>query len=130
MLHSRSTARRFLHMFGGCTDLWSSMSCEAEMFAIRATFGPEIHFKAAGREPTDYANSKLIVMWGWSPGDGSFGTGTMPFLKAAKQQGTRFVCIDPRRTRTSKLLADEHIFIRPSTDAAALIAMAQVIVSG
>ena len=128
-LHSRSTLRRFLHMFGGCTDLWSNMSCEAEIYAIRATFGPEVHYKAAGREPTDYANSKLIIMWGWSPGDGTFGTGTMPFLKQAKKQGTRIVCVDPRRTRTSKLLADEHIFIRPSTDAAALIAMSYVIVS-
>jgi anaerobic dimethyl sulfoxide reductase subunit A len=31
---------------------------------------------------------------------------------------------------TSRQLADEHVFIRPGTDAAALIAMAQVIVSG
>jgi anaerobic dimethyl sulfoxide reductase subunit A len=39
------------------------------------------------------------------------------------------VCVDPRQTRTSRELADEHIFIRPSTDAAALIAMAYVIAS-
>ena len=41
----------------------------------------------------------------------------------------RIVCVDPRRTATSRQLADEHIFIRPRTDAAALIAMAYVIVS-
>ena len=128
-LHSRATAQRFLHMFGGCTDLWSNMSCEAEIFAIRATFGPKIHYKAAGREPTDYVNSKLILAWGWSPGDGHFGTGTMAYLKEAKKRGVRIICVDPRRHRTSKQVADEHIFIRPSTDAAALIAMAQVIVS-
>ena len=127
-LHSRATLRRFLHMFGGCTDMWSNMSCQAEEYSVAMTFGPETHYKAAGREPTDYVNSKLIVMWGWSPGDGTFGTGTIPYLKHAKKQGTRIVCVDPRRTRTSKLLADEHIFIRPSTDAAALIAMAYVIV--
>src|SRR5207249_1377594 len=34
-----------------------------------------------------------------------------------------------RLTRTSRELADEHVFIRPSTDAAALIAMAYVIVT-
>ena len=66
---------------------------------------------------------------GLEPGDGTFGTGTMPYLKAAKRQGTRIVCVDPRRTMTSRQLADEHIFIRPATDAAALIAMAYVIVS-
>jgi anaerobic dimethyl sulfoxide reductase subunit A len=37
-------------------------------------------------------------MWGWSPGDGTFGTGTMPYLKWAKQQGVRIICVDPRRT--------------------------------
>jgi anaerobic dimethyl sulfoxide reductase subunit A len=40
------------------------------------------------------------------------------------------VCVDPRVTRSSRELADEHVFIRPSTDAAALIAMAYVIVTG
>src|SRR6185369_13851300 len=82
-----------------------------------------------GREPTDYVNSKLILMWGWSPGDGMFGTGAMEYLQEAKRNGVRLICVDPRRTRTSVKLADEHIFIRPSTDAAALIAMAYVIVS-
>src|SRR5258706_6923255 len=68
-------------------------------------------------------------MWGWSPADGTFGTGTQQYLKEAKKKGVRIVCVDPRRTRSSVALADEHIFIRPSTDAAALIAMAQVVVS-
>ncbi len=127
-LHGRTAAQRFLNMFGGCTVLWSNMSAEAEVFAVRTTFGPEPGYKAAGREPTDYVNSKLIIMWGWSPGDGTFGTGTMPYLRAAKRQGARIICVDPRRTRTSRQLADEHIFLRPSTDAAALIAMTQAIV--
>ena len=127
MLHGRVAAQRFINMFGGCTDLWSNMSAEAEVFAIRMTYGAKAEYKSSGREPTDYANSKFILMWGWSPGDGTFGTGTMSYLKHAKKQGTRIVCVDPRRTATSKQLADEHIFIRPSTDAAALIAMAYVI---
>ena len=128
MLHGRVAAQRFLYMFGGCTDLWSNMSAEAEVFSVRITYG-EKDYKSAGREPTDFVNSKLILMWGWSPGDGTFGTGTMQYLKHAKQNGTRIICVDPRITMTSKQLADEHIFIRPSTDTAALIAMAYVIVS-
>ena len=74
-------------------------------------------------EPTDFENSKLILMWGRRPGDGTFGTGTMQYLKHAKKRGARIICVDPRITMTSKQIADEHIFIRPSTDAAALIAM-------
>ncbi|WP_428486818.1 molybdopterin-containing oxidoreductase family protein [Rhodopila sp.] len=128
MLHGRVAAQRFLYMFGGCTDLWSNMSAEAEVFAVRTTYGVN-DYKSAGREPTDFVNSKLILMWGWSPGDGTFGTGTMQYLKHAKRHGTRIVCVDPRVTMTSRQLADEHVFIRPSTDAAALIAMAYVIVS-
>ncbi|MBV9859278.1 MAG: molybdopterin-dependent oxidoreductase [Alphaproteobacteria bacterium] len=125
-LHGRAAAQRFMHMFGGCTELWSNMSAEAEIFAVRTTYGGE--YKSAGREPTDYVNSKLILLWGWSPGDGTFGTGTMQYLRWAKQHGVRMICVDPRQTMTSRTLADEHIFIRPSTDAAALIAMAYVIV--
>ncbi len=129
MLHGRVAAQRFHNMFGGCTELWSNMSAEAEVFAVRMTYGAGVDYKMSGREPTDYVNSRLMVMWGWSPGDGTFGTGTMQYLKAAKQAGTRIVCVDPRRTMTSRQLADEHVFIRPATDAAALIAMAYVIVS-
>ena len=129
MLHGRAAAQRFLYMFGGCTVLWSNMSAEAEIFAVRMTYGAEAVYKSAGREPTDYVNSKLIVMWGWSPGDGTFGTGTYQYLKQAKRQGVRIVCVDPRKTRSSVVLADEHVFIQPSTDTAALIAMAYVIAS-
>jgi len=129
MLHGRSAALRFLYMFGGCTELWSNMSAEAEVFAVRMTYGAKAVYKSAGREPTDYVNSKLILMWGWSPGDGTFGTGTWQYLRLAKKRGVRIVCVDPRRTRSSAVLADEHVFIQPSTDAAALIAMAYVIAS-
>lgn len=128
MLHGGGVTKRFLYKFGGCTDLWSNMSAEAEVFAVHMTFGAKAEYKTSGREPTDYVNSKLILMWGWSPGDGTFGTGTLQYLKEAKKKGVRIICVDPRRTRTSTMLADEHIFIKPSTDAAALIAMAYVIV--
>ncbi len=125
----RWIAQRLLHMFGGCTELWSNLSAEAEVFAVHQTYGAKAEYKSAGREPIDYVNSRLIVMWGWSPGDNTFGTGTLEYLKRAKKHGVRMVCVDPRVTRTSRQLADEHVFIRPSTDAAALIAMAYVIAS-
>jgi len=129
MLHGRGVSQRFLYMFGGCTELWSNLSAEAEIFAVKQTYGVKADYKSSGREPIDYVNSRLIVMWGWSPGDGTFGTGTLQYLKRAKQHGVRIVCVDPRLTRSSYELADEHVFIRPSTDAAALIAMAYVIAS-
>src|SRR3989441_2751476 len=116
-------------MFGGCTELWPNISSQAEVSAVGIPYGAKADYKSAGREPIDYVNSRLIVMWGWSPADGTFGTGTLQYLKWAKKQGVRIVCVDPRLTRSSHELADEHVFIRPSTDAAALIAMAYVIAS-
>jgi anaerobic dimethyl sulfoxide reductase subunit A len=129
MLHNKFWVRRLLHMLGGCTELWSNVSCEAEVFALQHTYGPATDHKSAGREPTDYVNSRLIVMWGWSPGDGHFGTGTMQYLRWAKARGVRMISVDPRRTASSVQLSDEHVLIRPSTDAAMLIAMAQAIVA-
>ncbi len=49
-------------------------------------------------------------------------------LKNLKQRGGKLVVIDPRRTETAKL-ATKHIFIRPGTDAAFLLAMLNVIFS-
>src|SRR5258705_109837 len=118
------------HNCGGrCVELWSNISAEAEVFSVHMTYGAKADYKSGGREPTDYVNSRLMIMWGWSPGDGTFGTGTLQYLKLAKKHGTRIVCVDPRRTRTSHDLADEHVFIRPGTDTAALLAMAYVIVT-
>src|SRR3989442_9226907 len=130
MLHNaRVTAQRLLHRFGGCTELWSNISAQAEVFAVHMTYGSKADYKSGGREPTDYVNSRLIVLWGWSPRDGTFGTGTLQYLKRAKRHGVRILCVDPRITRSSRMLADEHVFIRPSTDTAALVAMAYVIAS-
>src|SRR5262245_16778967 len=101
LLYNRTLVQRLLHMFGGCTELWSNLSAEAEVFAVRHTFGAKADYKSSGREGLDYRNSKLILMWGWSPGDGHFGTGSMDFVKWAKRHGTRMISVDPRVTRTS-----------------------------
>lgn len=43
-------------------------------------------------------------------------------LKAIRARGGKVVVVDPRRTRTAAL-ADEHLFIRPGTDAFLLMAL-------
>lgn len=47
-------------------------------------------------------------------------------LRGIKQRGGRIVVLDPRRTETAKY-ADEHVFIRPGTDALLLAAVAHVL---
>ncbi len=129
VLHNRAAIQRLLHLFGGCTELWSNLSNEAEIFALRHTYGPAADCKFSGREPTDYVNSRLMILWGWSPADGTFGTNNPQYLRWAHERGVRIVSVDPRATRTSVQMSDEHIPIRPGTDAAMLIALAQVVVS-
>ena len=129
VIHNRAVVQRLLHLFGGCTELWSNLSNEAEVFALRHTYGSKVDCKFAGREPSDYVNSRLMILWGWSPADGTFGTNSPQYIHWAREQGVRMVTVDPRATRTSVKMADEHVPIRPGTDAAMLIAMAQVIVS-
>jgi anaerobic selenocysteine-containing dehydrogenase len=48
-------------------------------------------------------------------------------LRAIQQRGGRVVVLDPRRTETARI-ADTHVFIRPGTDALALLALLHVAV--
>jgi anaerobic selenocysteine-containing dehydrogenase len=47
-------------------------------------------------------------------------------IRALQARGGRLVVVDPRRTETAAI-ADEHLFIRPGTDAWLLLALLQVI---
>lgn len=47
-------------------------------------------------------------------------------LKAIRARGGRVVVVDPRRTETTAV-ADTHLFVRPGTDAALLLAMLHVV---
>ncbi|MEU9123008.1 molybdopterin oxidoreductase family protein [Streptomyces sp. NPDC048506] len=47
-------------------------------------------------------------------------------IRALRRRGGRLTVVDPRRTRTARL-ADEHLAIRPGTDALLLFAMVQTL---
>ncbi len=47
-------------------------------------------------------------------------------VRALHERGGRMVVIDPRRTETAKV-ADEHLFVRPGSDAALLLALVHVL---
>ena len=68
----------------------------------------------------DLDRTDLLLVLGANPGEsnGSLATAAdFPGrLKAIQARGGRFVVVDPRRTRTAEH-ADEHLFIRPGTDA-------------
>lgn len=77
-----------------------------------------------GTDPEAIGDAKLIILWG---------TNTLtanphlwPFVREAKAEGARTICIDPLRTRTAAV-CDEHIAIRPGTDGALALAMMHVL---
>ena len=77
-----------------------------------------------GTDTESVGKAKLIILWG---------TNTLtsnphlwPFIRKAKEAGARTICIDPLRTRTAAA-CDEHIAIRPGTDAAFALGMMHVL---
>lgn len=74
----------------------------------------------------DIERTDLLVMLGANPFESNGSICTAPGfpdrIDAMREQGARVVVIDPRRTRTADH-ADQHIAVRPGTDAALLAAI-------
>ena len=82
-----------------------------------------------GQPAAGLAQRRYILMWGWNPAEMRDGTNTDYFIKLARENGARVVCIDPRHSLSAAALADEWIPIRPGTDAAMMSAMAYVMLT-
>jgi anaerobic dimethyl sulfoxide reductase subunit A len=115
---------RLLNLFGGHTGTWGSNSWEAATFASVVTYGTI----SVANTRDDLLNSRMILMWGWNPSETIQSTNTTFYLAQAKEKGCKIVSVDPRYTDSTAIFADEWIPIKPSTDAAMLIAMAYVMV--
>ncbi|WP_157126032.1 molybdopterin-dependent oxidoreductase, partial [Nocardia mikamii] len=78
-------------------------------------FGDPLTVAVPDLDRTDY-----LLMLGANPLESNGSLCTAPDypgrLKALRKRGGRLVVVDPRRTRTADL-ADEHLFIRPGSDA-------------
>lgn len=78
----------------------------------------------------DIDRTRYMLMLGGNPLASNGSIMTVPDvrkrLKALQQRGGKLVVVDPRRTETAAI-ADEHIAIRPSGDAAFLLAMVHVL---
>ncbi|TAK35357.1 MAG: dehydrogenase [Chloroflexota bacterium] len=74
----------------------------------------------------DYANTKLIVVWGANPATDSPPTAMRTILKAQKR-GARVLVIDHRRSEIAAE-ADQFVPIRPGTDGALALGLLHVII--
>lgn len=118
MLQGQSMDRRFFHALGA-SKLDRTICSIAGTYGMRMTVGANIGADAEG-----IPHSDLVLLWG---------TNTLtanphlwPFVRQARDQGARVLCIDPVRTRTADQ-CDEWIPIRPGTDGALALAMMHVI---
>ncbi len=112
--------QRFFNAYGGITMPTGSLCAGAGVEAQRYDFG-----KCLAHEPTDYINSKLIIIWGRNPS--STGPHLIPFIRRAQEKGARLVVIDPLHSETAAL-ADLHISPKPGSDGLLAQYMIKVII--
>lgn len=95
------------------------------MVVANQVFGHQLLMAVPDIDRTD-----LMVVFGANPlvSNGSILTapGVEKRLRAIQGRGGAVVVVDPRRTKTAAV-ADEHLFIRPGTDALLLAAMLQTL---
>lgn len=115
-------AARFFHRLGASL-LDRTICASAGAKGLLHSMGASV-----GMRTSDFVHAKLIVIWGSNPI-----TSNLHFWRIAmqaKRNGARLICIDPRRTETADK-CDEHLAIKPGTDAAlALAVMRECIVHG
>jgi anaerobic selenocysteine-containing dehydrogenase len=118
LVQGEGMASRFFHAIGASL-LDRTICSSAGSEALNVTYGTRM-----GTDPETIGEAKLILLWG---------TNTLtanphlwPFIRKAKANGATTICIDPLRTRTAAA-CDEHIAIRPGTDAALALAIMHVL---
>ena len=114
LVQSESVAARFFHKLGASL-LDRTICASAGAEALTQTLGNKV-----GMKVEFFAESKLILIWG----SNSIGSNLhfWRLAQAAKRDGAKLVCIDPRRTETAEK-CHEHIALRPGTDAALALAL-------
>ncbi len=102
--------RKFVSMWGSNNCDHQARICHSTTVAgVANTFG----YGAMTNSYNDILNSKAIIVVGGNPAEAH--PVSLQFLLHAKEQGARFIVVDPRYTRTAAK-AHHHIRIRPGTD--------------
>ena len=79
-----------------------------------------------GNDSEQMVGADLVVLWGVNA---SYSTiNVMTLVKQARARGAHVIAIDPYRTPTAQQ-ADEHLMVRPGTDAALALAVMHVLVT-
>jgi anaerobic dimethyl sulfoxide reductase subunit A len=119
-----AAARRLMNLLGGYLGYYNSYSSACLRYTAP--------FVTGLRDTSSYQTlpySKLIILNGFNPAETVFETNSNHYLALARERGARIVVIDPQLTETAATFADEWLPLKPTTDTALFLAMAQVIVS-
>jgi anaerobic selenocysteine-containing dehydrogenase len=114
----RPYLKRLAHSFGSPNYLTESSTChQATAMAQKLTLG-----LPGG---PDLKNTKCLLVWSANP----FHTnpGNARAILEGRERGMKLIVVDPRETPTTAL-ADIHLQVRPGTDGALALAMANVII--
>ncbi|MEC7762973.1 MAG: molybdopterin-dependent oxidoreductase [Pseudomonadota bacterium] len=135
--HARTLTHRFLNHFGGHTGQVQNYSWGAGEIILNHVLGDR---EAVSGYVTDWTNicdhTDLMVLFGGAP-DKNFqvtsgGAGrheSASWFVRAREAGTKFVVISPLKSDAPEALGAEWISIRPGTDTAMMLAMAQVLLA-
>jgi anaerobic selenocysteine-containing dehydrogenase len=121
LVQGEAMAARFFNKLGA-SKLHRSICSMAGGEGLMHTLGGKV-----GMKVEFFAQSKLIIIWG----SNSIGSNLhfWRYAQAAKRDGAKLICIDPRKTETADK-CHEHIALLPGTDAAlALAIMHELIVN-
>ena len=122
LVQGESIAARFFHALGASL-LDRTICASAGAEALMLTYGGKV-----GMHVEHFAESRLILIWGSNSIASNLHFWT--YANAARRQGAKLVCIDPRRTETAEK-CHQHIALRPGTDGAlALGLMHELIANG
>jgi anaerobic selenocysteine-containing dehydrogenase len=114
----RPFLQRMIHSFGSPNFMTESSTCYfAAALAAKLTYG-------AWGGP-DMKNARCLLVWSNNPMH--TGTGTVRRLLDARAAGLKLIVVGPMSTPLTRL-ADIHLCLRPGTDGALALGMANVII--
>jgi biotin/methionine sulfoxide reductase len=135
--HARTLVRRFLFAGGGCVDQIGNYSWGCARFLLPHVVGTYAPVDGAVTHwPSIVRDTSLFVAFGGlavkngQVNSGGGGEHTMEtWLRRARDAGCRFVVISPTRADCPEFLGATWIPIRPNTDTALMLALADVLIA-
>src|SRR2546427_7595893 len=110
----------FFHALGA-SRLDRTICVDTAYAGWRATLGA-----VTGNDSEQMVGADLVVLWGVNAAYSTINV--MTLVKQARAHGAFVVVVDPYRTPTAQQ-ADEHLMVRPGTDAALALAVMHVLIT-